>query len=292
MKKIYILPFDHRSSFTKDILGIEIPNKNQKKEIKNLKTIIFNGLQKSLEGRKDKKDFSILVDEEYGLDVIKKAQENKIKICLPVEKSGENILKLEYGKHYKDHIKKISPDFVKILVRYNPENIKENKKQLEILNEIYSFCKKNKYKTILELLVPPTDNDMIICKNKETYDKKLRTLRTKNAIREIKKAIKPTIWKLEGFSFNQWKDIINETKNNKIIVLGRGEDDKKVRQWLKDAAKYETIIGFAIGRTIFMDPIKEYYLKEISSDKAISLISNKFLGFVSIWEKEKNYENI
>lgn len=291
MKNLYILPFDHRSSFIKDILGVEKPNKEQKKEIENLKTIIFKGLQVSLD-KTNKNDFSVLVDEQYGKTVLELAKKSGIKICLPIEKSGENLLKLEYGKKYEEHVKKFSPEFVKILVRYNPENLKINKKQLETLSEISLFCKNNKFKTILELLVPPTVNDLNLCGNKAEYDKKLRTNKTKTAINEIKTAIHPTIWKLEGFTSSQWEEIIEETKKDKIIVLGRGEDDKKVKQWLRAASKHDTIIGFAIGRTIFMDPIKKYYSKEITSEKAVSLISKKFLTFVSLWEKEKNYENI
>jgi len=292
MKNLYILPFDHRSSFTKDILNTEKPSKEQRKEIERLKDIIFEGIEISLEKRKDKKNFAILVDEEYGSNVIKNAREKKIKICLPVEKSGENELKFEYGKKFKEHILKINPDFVKVLVRYNPENKTINQRQLKSLAELSIFCKEKKLQTIIELLVPPTKNDLDICGNKNDYDKKLRAEKTAQSIKEIKTVFNPTIWKLEGFDKNNWKTIVKETKKTKIIVLGRGEDDKKVKQWLRDAAKFNQIIGFAIGRTIFMSPIKEYYSKKINAQKASLLISKKFLSFVSIWEKQKNYENL
>jgi hypothetical protein len=34
-------------------------------------------------------------------------------------------------------------------------------------------------------------------------------------------------------------------------VLRRGEDDRKVREWLATAAPVEGFIGFAVGRTAF-----------------------------------------
>jgi hypothetical protein len=37
MKKLYILPFDHRSSFSKDILSTENPSNDKKKKLSNLK---------------------------------------------------------------------------------------------------------------------------------------------------------------------------------------------------------------------------------------------------------------
>src|SRR5262249_58776679 len=42
------------------------------------------------------------------------------------------------------------------------------------------------------------------------------------------------------------------------IVLGRGEDDVKVRQWLKTAAAVPGFIGFAVGRTSFWGPLTEW----------------------------------
>ena len=39
------------------------------------------------------------------------------------------------------------------------------------------------------------------------------------------------------------------------IILGRGEDDAKVREWLSIAAAVPGFIGFAVGRTSFWDPL-------------------------------------
>ncbi|MDD4409916.1 MAG: DUF2090 domain-containing protein [Candidatus Pacebacteria bacterium] len=285
MSKLYILPFDHRSSFSKAVLNTEKPDASQKKLLKEFKEIIFEGLVHSLSGRKDKKSFAILVDEEYGQKVLSMAKEKKISICLPVEKSGEEQLKLHYGNNFKEHIKKFSPEYVKILIRYNPENTRQNQKQLETLSKIKEFCSEEKMKTIIELLVPPTENDLKSCKDKETYDKTIRSEKTVQAIKEIKAVLRPTIWKLEGLDKKSWVKVIEETNRSKIILLGRGEDDTKVRKWLKDASSFDQIIGFAIGRTIFLTPIKDYYEKKITREEAMKRISKKFLSFVDTWEK-------
>lgn len=290
MAKLYILPFDHRSSFSKDILGMENPDKEGKELIKKFKDIIFDGLLLSMENRKDKSSFSVLVDEEYGHKVLERAKNSKVKICIPVEKSGEELLKLEYGKKFGEHIKKYDPQYVKVLIRYNPANIKGNKKQLSVLSEISTFCRENGYKTIIELLVPPTPEDLTLCKDKETYDKTLRIEKTCQSIKEIKACCKPDIWKLEGFDKKGWAEIVKETKGSKIIMLGRGEDSTKVKKWLKDASAFKEIIGFAIGRTVFLEAVKDFHAGKIDENKAVKNISKKFLSFVDNWEKygEKN----
>lgn len=283
-QELFILPFDHRSSFLKDILNLsQKPNKKEREETKELKKIIFEGFFSIASKEKDKNKFGILVDEEYGEEILNKAGKEKFTICLPVEKSGKEELTLEYGKKFKEHVNKFNPDFVKVLIRYNPLNLKTNKKQLEVLSEINELSKK--YNIILELLVPPTEKE----KSLKNYDKEIRVERTIDAIKEIKKVLKVNIWKLEGFEKKQWEKIINTIpKESKIIFLGRGQDKKKVIRWLKAAAPFKEIIGFAIGRTIFLETLKKYHKGEISKEKAVKNISANFNNFVKLWRKEKS----
>jgi len=273
--KLFILPFDHRSSFLKIL---EKPNK---KRVEELKQIIFIGFLKAYQEYKPKKDLAILVDEKYGSKIIEFAKENKIKLCLPIEKSGKEVLELEY-KDLKQ-VNKIKPDYIKVLVRYNPLNVEINEKQSLVLKKINDFCKKNKYKLILELLVPATKDDLKLSTN---YDRYLRLSRTCQAIEEIQDSVKVDIWKLEGFNKKGWEEINKVIKNKaKIIFLGRGESKQKVKKWLIEAKNSKNIIGFAIGRTIFMDQIKEYNENLITAEEASSKIAKNFKYFIDLFNK-------
>ena len=271
--KLIILPFDHRSSFLKDIL-----NKPQKSRAREMKKMIFEAFLSVI---KNKKDFAVLVDEELGSDILINAKKLGIKICLPVEKSGQKELNLEFGNNFKGHIDKFSPDYVKILIRYNPHNTDINKRQLKVLKRLSQLD----YKIILELLVPPTPQESLL----PNYDKKIRYINTMKAIEEINEAINVNIWKLEGFNKKQWEGIIKKTnKGSKIIFLGRGEDKKKVSNWMESASHFKEIIGFAIGRTIFLEPLKDYENKKISQEEAIEKIKLNFEYFVNLWNTKKN----
>ena len=271
--KLYILPFDHRSSF------IKLLNKPDKKKVQELKQIIFDGFLKVYNNYPKKKDLGILVDEKYGEEIIKFAKEKKITFCLPIEKSGKKVLELEYKDLKK--IKEINPDYIKILIRYNPLNIKTNKKQLLTLKKVDAFCFKNEYKVILELLVPPTKKDLKLTKD---YDRYLRLERTIGALKEIQENIKVNIWKLEGFNEKEWKEI-NKITKSKIIFLGRGESKNKVIKWLLQAKKSKNIIGFAIGRTTFLEPITKYIEGSFSKEKASLKIANNFKYFIDLFNK-------
>jgi 5-dehydro-2-deoxygluconokinase len=93
---------------------------------------------------------------------------------------------------------------------------------------------------------------------------------------------------LEGFSKKQWEGVIKSTnKGSKIVFLGRGEDKSKVSKWMKDASQHEEIIGFAIGRTIFLEPLKDYQKKKIAKEIAIKKISDNFNYFINLWITSK-----
>ena len=189
--ELIILPFDHRSSFIKDILNVEKLNNTQEEKVKELKDIIFEGFKSFVSTQESKNSFGILVDERFGEKIIEQAKNTKTILVVPVEKSGQNELDFEYGKEFRQHIKEINPDFVKVLIKYDAD--KNNTAQLKKLYELSQFCEKNNYKLILELLIP---------------SKEKRLEKTIKAIREIKNFVKVNIWKMEGFQKEEWLEII------------------------------------------------------------------------------------
>src|SRR5215475_8144895 len=64
------------------------------------------------------------------------------------------------------------------------------------------------------------------------------------------------------------------------IVLGRGEDDKKVREWLTTAAHVPGFIGFAVGRTTFWDPVVDFRAKKTPRDAAVTEIARRYREWV------------
>ncbi|MDD5696519.1 MAG: DUF2090 domain-containing protein [Candidatus Pacebacteria bacterium] len=258
-KELFILPFDHRTSFVKDILGQKTISKKTGEKIRELKQMIFDGFLLSVKN-KSKGSFGILVDEKFGEKILKEAKKKKITIAVPVEKSGTKELKLEYGNNFKKHINKFRPAYIKVLVHYNPED----KGRLKILKKINDYAQKEKYEIILELLAPP--------------NKRIET------IKELMKAIDVDIWKLEGADKKLWPGIFKVlNKNSRVIVLGRGENKARVEKWLKQAKPFPKIIGFAIGRTVFAKPLTSYDKGKISKEKAVRQISENFSHFLKLW---------
>lgn len=287
--QLLILPFDHRSSFSRDLLGYEGNlSPSQHREVVKLKEIVFKGFEHAISAEKNRGEFGILLDEEYGTALLKKAKKLGVQICLTTEKSGQEEYQFEYGTSFGSHIDAIAPQYVKALVRYNPANEALNKRQLVRLKKLADFCHRNGYQLLFELLVPPTEQDLKRAKTKEQFDATRRCALTVQAIKEIQETVDVDIWKLEGFTKPEWGKIVKAVKSDaKIIVLGRGADQQQVKQWLIDGASYEDIIGFAVGRTIFYEPLKSYLAKKLSKDEAAEAIGRNFASFVRLWRKAK-----
>ena len=112
-----------------------------------------------------------------------------------------------------------------------------------------------------------------------------------DAIHQLQDAgIEADVWKIEGLdSVEDCKKIVaaaHRGGREKVgcIVLGRGEDDKKVREWLSVAAKVPGFIGFAVGRTTFWDPLVGWRDSMISKAEAVQEISRRYREFVDIFE--------
>jgi 5-dehydro-2-deoxygluconokinase len=103
--------------------------------------------------------------------------------------------------------------------------------------------------------------------------------------------VEPDVWKIEGLERRaDCEEIVSAARRDgrdKVgcIILGRGEDDKKVREWLTTAAGVEGFIGFAVGRTDFWDPLVNFLARKTTREAAVAEISRRYREFVDIFEK-------
>jgi len=114
------------------------------------------------------------------------------------------------------------------------------------------------------------------------------------AIQELQTAgVEPDVWKIEGLDREEDCEQIVATArqggrdNVSCIILGRGEDDAKVHEWLKTAAAVDGFIGFAVGRTDFWDPLVNWRAGKSSRDEAVAEIARRYREFVDVFQAGK-----
>lgn len=296
-KELLILAFDHRSSFTEKLFGIKNrqPTTEEKQQIKEYKKIIFSGFRSALKKAVPKEIAGLLVDEEYGADVLRDAKKSGFTFAMPVEKSGQEEFDFEYGGDYANHIKEFDPTFVKVLVRYNPAgDAVLNQRQLQRLKMLSDYLQRVDKPFLFELIVPATPQQLAEAGgSKETYDQVIRPKLMVESLKAIQAAgIEPSVWKLEGVDNPEdAKTIVRQAQSGGrkagVITLGRGESKEMVQKWLAVGARIPGIIGFAVGRTIFWQPLAEHKAGTITRDEAVEKIALNYADFTRLWQNEK-----
>ena len=267
-KDLLILAFDHRASFSEKLFGIKgrPPTADEKKKIEEAKQIIFEGFKAAVKKKVPKEIAGLLVDEEFGTAILKEAKRDNFNFAMPAEKSGQEEFDFEYGDQYAKHIEEFDPTYLKVLVRYNPESEAAlNKRQLQRLKILSDYLAKTKRPFLFELIVPASPAQLAsLGGSKEKYDLELRPKLMCEAIKQIQDGgVDVSIWKLEGVEDpKNAKAIVKQAQAGGrkvgVITLGRGESKDKVKEWLAVGVKIPGIIGFAVGRTIFWDPLVEF----------------------------------
>jgi myo-inositol catabolism protein IolC len=294
-KPLYILPFDHRGSFETGMFGWKGElNAEQTAQIAAAKQVIYDGYQSALAGGAPKEKGGILVDEQFGAAILRDAAAKGFTFACPAEKSGQEEFDFEYGEEFAAHIEAIHPTFCKVLVRYNPEGDEAlNRIQAERLKRLSDYLHgANRSLFMFELLVPAEKAQLAkVNGDKKAYDLKLRPGLMIGALQQLQGAgVEPDLWKIEGLDRREdCEKIVATAKAGgrdsvNCIILGRGEDDQKVREWLATAASVPGFIGFAVGRTDFWQPLVDWRDKKISRGAAVEQIAARYRAFVDLFE--------
>src|ERR1700754_1426930 len=293
--KLYILAFDHRGSFQKKMFGIEgDPTEEETETISDAKRLIFEGMQVAVERGVDAEATGVLVDEQFGSDIPKRAKEGGLKLSMPVEKSGQEEFDFQYDAEFGAHIENFDPDFSKVLVRLNPDGDAEmNERQLGRLKELADWLHEHDRKFLFELLVPAEDAQLEqVDGDTDRYDQELRPELMRRAIEQIQDyGIEVDIWKIEGVdSQDDAEMLIKQTRTGEgrqgvtSVLLGRGASDEKVDHWLQQAAPVEGFIGFAIGRSLRGDPLKGF-LRGADREEQAEKIADNYLRFIKVYDE-------
>lgn len=294
---LYVLPFDHRGSFQTKMFGWKgTLTAEQTAAIAAAKQVIYDGFKSAVAGGVRKDRAGILVDEQFGNAILRDAAKNGYSTSCPAEKSGQDEFDFEYGEDFGKHIEMFNPTFCKVLVRYNPEGDKTaNQRQAARLKRLSDYLHQHNRKYMFELLVPAEPAQLERLKgDKKAYDRDLRPNLMVQAIHELQDlGIEADVWKIEGL--DRKEDCIKvaaaarRNGRDKVgcIILGRGEDDKKVREWLATAAPVPGFIGFAVGRTTFWDPLVDWKASKLTREAAVAEIARRYREWVDIFEKAR-----
>jgi 5-dehydro-2-deoxygluconokinase len=184
-----------------------------------------------------------------------------------------------------------------VLVRYNPEgDATLNARQAARLKRLSLWLRAHETSRFMfELLVPPEPAQLDrLHGDKKAYDLELRPALMVQAIEQLQEAgVEPDLWKIEGLDRREdcQKIVAAARRGGRhevgCIILGRGENDAKVHEWLSIAAGVEGFVGFAVGRTDFWEPLVNFRAGKMTREAAVAEIGRRYREFADIFENAR-----
>jgi myo-inositol catabolism protein IolC len=248
------------------------------------KKLIFDGLREA-QTRLEYGRAGVLVDEQYGQAVIDelRAGRDGVTLAVPIEASGHDWYTPQWGDAWLGHIERIQPDYAKVLVRDNPDfDPGEREQQFDLLAEVSGRLREIGVPLLYELLVPATPAQLAGAGGDAyRYDRELRPGLVVRVIADNQaRGVEPAVWKVEGLETVDAAERIaaqarSGGRTTDLIVLGRDAPAGRLYHWLEVAGRVPAFTGFAIGRSIWEDVIRD--------GGTAHDIAGRYLDFVSHW---------
>ncbi len=296
---LFILAMDHRASFGKTLFEVknDDPDAAEVTAMESAKHLMFEGLQVALPsvpyGR-----IGVLVDERYGQSVIQavRASGQPLVLAVPVEASGHDWFTLEWGDRWLEHVEAVRPDYAKVLVRDNPDfDAADREAQFSRLAQVSAGLRGVDVPLLYELLVPATAAQLEAAGHDAAgYDRDIRPGLVAAVIADNQAhSVEPALWKVEGLeTVEAARQVAEQAKAGgraaDLIVLGRDAPAERLDHWLEVASQVSAFVGFAIGRSIFQDAVRDYEASdrgEAAASRARDQVAERYLGFVAQWKR-------
>ena len=289
---VFIMAMDHRKSFGVTLFDVagDDPTPAQAERMRHAKELIYSALD-SARTKVSSGRSAVLVDERYGQAVIDRARRDGVVLAVPVEASGHDWFTLEWQDSWLQHVESVAPDYAKVLVRDNPDfDADARRAQLDSLAQVSAALDGIDVPLIYELLVPGTDEQLAsVAGNHDAYDSDLRPGLTVRVIADNQAAgVHPGLWKLEGFETTEAAHAVAAQTHSglrpaDIILLGRDAPTERLDHWINVAVHVDAFVGFAIGRSIWEDPLRDYLSAATDEDTTRTRIADRFLHFAGRW---------
>jgi myo-inositol catabolism protein IolC len=294
-----ILAADHRDSLERGLYGLTAPpTPAQAARISADKLLLYQALLDAVAWLPAQIQPGVLIDEQYGASVAELASHsaNAISLGMPLEASGQEWFGFAYGEDWQRHAGFFAAGHAKVLVRDNPAlDPARREQQARRLGQVSAWAARAGRSLILELLVPATGADQDATDgNIDRYDDELRpghTVRVMEYLQDF--SVEPAFWAVEGLDRHDAAVAVAAMaqrggRQARCLVGGRHAPYDQLKHWLQVAAPIPGWTGFAIGRSIWWDPLHAHLHHINTAGEARRRIKNAYLDYARYYLKARD----
>jgi 5-dehydro-2-deoxygluconokinase len=220
----------------------------------------------------------MLLDGKYGREALFRAVDHGFWIGRPVEEPGSRPLEFEFGGSLGAKLMEWPvAHTIKCLCFYHPDDPPEMKtRQERELLRLHDAARTLERELLIEI---------IASRNGPVNDRTIA--RVIERLYEI--GVKPDWWKLEGqASRTAWDNIAGAIATGDplcrgVMLLGLEAPEEDLAQAFALAHNCGVVKGFAVGRTIFVEPAVEWFAGRIDDREAIARMASAFARLGDLW---------
>ena len=278
-EELLILAFDHRTQFEDTCRD----NGLSTDKIADFKDQVCKGFQ-NVRKSNSHKGLAILIDPEYGRNILTNSADAHYTIGVPIEKAGSFPVEwLSEDSLYQQLLVRPSDWFVKVLWHFHSQMSSEEKiTQLTQLKKLSEVCATLKRKLMLELIIPDdfAKNESQLSAGKTLAD----------AMKEVYQAgINPYWWKITALdNEEEWQTMTGVLDKYDpevgVIILGNNAPIEQFDKWFRVARSTPHTCGFAVGRSIFWEPWIQFADGKITETEVTSMIEERYQQVINIWQ--------
>ncbi|MGQ7246465.1 bifunctional 5-dehydro-2-deoxygluconokinase/5-dehydro-2-deoxyphosphogluconate aldolase [Halomonas sp. V046] len=272
-RDLCVLAFDHR----KQLFDIARQAGAAPARIKPLKRLLVKAAEEGARHIGDSQ-VGVLIDDTYGQAALNDVTGRGWWIGRPVELPSSRPIELEGGRNIaarlatwpREHI-------VKCLVFYHPrDDIELRRAQERQVMELYDACLHSGHELLLEI-IPPKD----LARDDDTYLNAMQ--------RFYNLGVYPDWWKLPPQTVAAWTRITELLQTRAphcrgVVMLGLDAPIETLREGFMASAGFDVCKGFAVGRTIFAEPSREWLAGRIDDQALIDAVVANYLSLVEAWK--------
>jgi 5-dehydro-2-deoxygluconokinase len=271
-----ILAFDHRRQLEQLAAGAG----TDYERIAAFKDLVAQALLAVAAGERGHAGLGAIVDGRHGHAALERLNPTAAWIGRPVELPGSRPLEFEAeGGIGLELLSWPRRHVVKCLVHFHPADALELRLAQEArLAELAQATRVLERELLIEVISSaqgrPTDAHT-----------------TANVLRRLYHlGIQPSWWKLESQSHESWREIAaviaaNDPLCHGVLLLGLDASEDQIAQSFEIAARHRICRGFAIGRTIFGQPARDWLANAIDDATAVSRIAAGYARVIDLWRR-------
>ena len=276
--EVFAFAFDHRNQF------FELAQQAGASEerLPKLKRLFVDAMAQTeaaleLHGR-----IGLLCDDRYGQEALNAATGRGWWVGRPVELPGSNPVEFDRGRSVGTHLNSWPAEHVvKCLVKYHPDDVLDNRLEQEAqIAALYDAVQASGHELMLEI-VPAMELP-------RSPDTALRALK-----RLYNLGVYPEWWKLEPMSPAEWRavDALIAERDpycRGVLILGLNARAEQLARDFSEARASTSCRGFAVGRTIFLEPSRAWLAGEIDDAKLKRDVRERFEALIGAWREVRD----